>query len=119
MTIKPKEMQSRIVTSTRRVEVPDDRDPVEPIETTTQPVPLPHSSNELAQVIKAPENPVLHILIVEDQIKVRRVLRRALERRNVQVDEASNGLEGLAKMKSTLYDCVLSGQSNGIQIYTL
>jgi DNA-binding NtrC family response regulator len=46
------------------------------------------------------------ILIIDDERAIRRALREILEFENFQVDEAENGLEGLEKAKTTLYDII-------------
>jgi CheY-like chemotaxis protein len=50
----------------------------------------------------------LRVLIVEDELTIRRLLRRKLERQNVLVDEAADGSEGLHKMMEQQYHCVFS-----------
>lgn len=50
----------------------------------------------------------IRVLIVEDELTIRRLLRRTLERRNVLVDEAADGAEGLRKMMEQQYDAVFS-----------
>lgn len=46
-------------------------------------------------------------LIIEDSLVVRKSLARALERLGMVVTQAVNGLEGLERMKSKLFDLVL------------
>ncbi len=46
------------------------------------------------------------ILIIDDERAIRRALREILEFEDFQVDEAENGVEGLEKAKSTLYDII-------------
>src|SRR3546814_841574 len=48
------------------------------------------------------------VLIIEDQATLRRLLRRSLERRNIIVDEAADGAEGLRMMQEHSYHCVFS-----------
>ncbi len=49
------------------------------------------------------------ILIIEDEEAIRRVLKRIIEQsdKNYQVDEASDGVEGMNKIKNEDYDLVL------------
>jgi DNA-binding NtrC family response regulator len=48
------------------------------------------------------------ILIIDDDAAMRLALRHALERRNHQVVEASNGRAGLAAYKETAFDLVVT-----------
>ncbi|HEY3110270.1 MAG TPA: response regulator [Chloroflexota bacterium] len=47
------------------------------------------------------------VLIVEDVLEVRQVVAEYLRQSNYLVDEASNGVEGLARMRESLPDVVL------------
>ncbi len=47
------------------------------------------------------------ILIVDDEISIRRTLRDILEYEGYKVDEAGDGMEGLVKIKQNKYDAVL------------
>lgn len=47
------------------------------------------------------------ILIVDDEDRIRKLLTMYLEREGYIVDEASDGLEGLEKIKNIEYSCVL------------
>ena len=47
------------------------------------------------------------ILIIEDEEAIRRVLKKILSREGYEVDEAVDGVEGIAKIKSGDYDVVL------------
>ncbi len=47
------------------------------------------------------------ILIIEDEEAIRRVLKKILGREGYEVDEAVDGVEGIAKIKSDDYDVVL------------
>ncbi len=47
------------------------------------------------------------ILIIEDEEAIRRVLNKILSREGYEVDEAVDGVEGIAKIKSGDYDVVL------------
>jgi two-component system nitrogen regulation response regulator NtrX len=47
------------------------------------------------------------ILIVDDEPSIRRTLRDILEFENYKVDEATDGVEALVKVKATQYDVVL------------
>jgi len=49
-----------------------------------------------------------HILVVDDQVDVRRLLVTALELEGHQVDQASSAMEGLRRLEATRYDLVLS-----------
>src|SRR3546814_3716471 len=51
----------------------------------------------------------MRVLVVDDQSIIRRMLRKALERRGAVVDEACDGKEALDRLKQMQYDCVLSG----------
>lgn len=57
----------------------------------------------------AMRNDYMRVLVIDDQTIIRRMLRKAFERRGVSVDEARDGKEGLEMMKAEQYDCVLSG----------
>ncbi|WP_110113454.1 response regulator transcription factor [Bacillus sp. CGMCC 1.16541] len=48
-----------------------------------------------------------HILIVEDEVKIARVIKLELEFEGYQVDTAETGLEGLEKIKEGQWDLVL------------
>ena len=62
-----------------------------------------------AQAAELVAQPGATALVVEDQMPVRRLFKKALERRNVIVEEATNGVEGLTKLKEREYDCVFTG----------
>ena len=47
------------------------------------------------------------ILIIEDEEAIRRVLKKILSREGYEIDEAVDGVEGIAKIKSNDYDVVL------------
>lgn len=47
------------------------------------------------------------ILVIDDEPLVRRTVVRALSRGGYEVHEASDGLEGLLKLKDTQYDAVI------------
>ncbi|MEM1124424.1 MAG: response regulator, partial [Bacteroidota bacterium] len=47
------------------------------------------------------------VLIVDDEQSIRRTLREILEFEKYDVDEASDGLECLVKLKRTQYDVVV------------
>lgn len=47
------------------------------------------------------------ILIVDDEVSIRRTLRDILEYEGYKVDEAGDGMEGLVKIKQNKYDVVL------------
>lgn len=49
-----------------------------------------------------------HILIVDDEPKIRHILRVMLTLKGYQVDEAGDGEEALSKIASTVYDLVVS-----------
>lgn len=49
----------------------------------------------------------MSILIVDDEERIRRLLRMYLERENYTVDEAENGEEALEKALQNEYDCIL------------
>ncbi len=46
------------------------------------------------------------ILIIDDERAIRRALKEILEFEGFHVDEAENGMEGLEKVKNTLYDVI-------------
>jgi CheY-like chemotaxis protein len=46
------------------------------------------------------------MLIVDDSLVTRKLIKRAFEKANFHVDLAVNGTEGLEKMKSGIYDVV-------------
>ena len=48
-----------------------------------------------------------HVLIVDDEIPIRRTLKEILEFEKFKVDEASDGLECLVQLKKTQYDVIL------------
>ncbi len=47
------------------------------------------------------------VLIIEDEAAIQRVLKNILSRENYEVDLASDGVEGIKKIKSSDYDVVL------------
>ena len=49
-----------------------------------------------------------HILVVDDETKMRQLLAIMLERAGYSVDQAANGLEALEKIRSFPYDMVIS-----------
>ncbi len=49
-----------------------------------------------------------HILVVDDETKMRQLLAIMLERAGYSVDQAANGLEALKKIRSFPYDMVIS-----------
>jgi len=50
---------------------------------------------------------VAKILIIDDEQSIRYVLREILEEEKYTVDDAANGIEGLAKLQKSTYDVVL------------
>ncbi|MBT4496528.1 MAG: response regulator [Gemmatimonadetes bacterium] len=46
------------------------------------------------------------VLVVDDELEIRRTLRRILERAGIQVTEASNGAEALQHIRTHRYDLV-------------
>ncbi len=48
-----------------------------------------------------------HVLIVDDEVPIRRTLREILEFEKFSVDEAADGLECLVQLKKTQYDVIL------------
>lgn len=50
---------------------------------------------------------VRRALVVDDEPGIRRLVRRALEPSNIEVDEAADGDEGLLRAGNTAYDVVL------------
>jgi len=48
------------------------------------------------------------VLVIEDDVPTRMLMRRGLTKLGYQVEEASNGEEGLLKMQTRLYNMVLS-----------
>ena len=44
------------------------------------------------------------VLIVDDSMVIRKMVARAFERANFIVDTAENGMEGVAKLKESIYD---------------
>ncbi|OKL38016.1 response regulator transcription factor [Domibacillus mangrovi] len=49
----------------------------------------------------------MRILVVDDEDRIRRLLRMYLERENYVIDEAANGEEALEKATASDYDCIL------------
>ena len=47
------------------------------------------------------------ILIIEDDNKIRSILKEILEEKNHEVDEAADGLEGFKKLEQGVYDLCL------------
>lgn len=47
------------------------------------------------------------ILVVDDEERIRRLLRMYLEREHYEIDEAANGEEALEKARGEEYDCIL------------
>jgi two-component system nitrogen regulation response regulator NtrX len=48
-----------------------------------------------------------HVLIVDDEVPIRRTLKEILEFEKFKVDEAADGLECLVQLKKTQYDVIL------------
>lgn len=93
-------------------------------------VPKPHAQVELANLVhRADSEPAgeqsavtqrpPRVLIVEDQLVVRRLFKTALERHGVVVDEAANGVAGLTLLQANEYDCVFSGVDTYIFVSSL
>ena len=49
----------------------------------------------------------MHILIVDDEILIRNVIKEYLKIENYQYDEASNGVDAINLVKNNSYDCIL------------
>jgi len=49
-----------------------------------------------------------HILVIDDEASVRTLIRQILEEEDYQVDEATDGEEGLARLQSTPIDLVIT-----------
>jgi two-component system, NtrC family, nitrogen regulation response regulator NtrX len=47
------------------------------------------------------------ILIIEDDNKIRSILKEILEEKNHEVDDAPDGLEGFKKLEQGMYDLCL------------
>jgi two-component system nitrogen regulation response regulator NtrX len=56
---------------------------------------------------KRRSNPMSKILIVEDDNKIRTILKEILEEKDHEVDEAADGQEGLKKLEAGAYDLCL------------
>jgi CheY-like chemotaxis protein len=50
----------------------------------------------------------MQVLLIDDDVGVRKVLSRMLQRADHQVIEASNGLEGIARLRTSSVDLVLT-----------
>ena len=50
---------------------------------------------------------MLKILIVDDEIKIREVVREYAEASGYKSDEASDGYQAIEKVKNNDYDCVI------------
>ena len=57
------------------------------------------------EIPKGPKMPRT-VLVVDDELEIRRTLRRILERAGIQVTEASNGAEALQHIRTHRYDLV-------------
>ncbi len=74
---------------------------------------LPIVQPEAAEFIKGADevmkNPVnaARLLVIDDEVSVLEVVRRALQRQGCAVDTASNGTAGLAQISETSYDLIL------------
>src|SRR5260221_4424854 len=51
---------------------------------------------------------MIHILVIDDEAAVRTLIRQILEEEGHQVDEATDGEEGLARLQSTHIDLVIT-----------
>ena len=49
-----------------------------------------------------------HILVVDDEASILKLLANVLRRRGINVDTASNGIEGLEKVQANSYDVVIT-----------
>ena len=47
------------------------------------------------------------ILVIEDDNKIRSILKEILEEKNHEVDDAADGVEGLKKLEQGVYDLCL------------
>lgn len=54
-----------------------------------------------------PQNETVHILVVDDEERIRRLLRMYLEREGYVIDEAADGVEALQKALETDYDLII------------
>ena len=50
----------------------------------------------------------MHILIVDDELSVQKALRSVLETYDITVETASSALEGLAHLRLSKFDCILT-----------
>lgn len=64
-------------------------------------------SSELVALIKINFRQMARILIVDDESAIRRALRDILELEKYQVDEATDGLDCLVKLKQNEYDAII------------
>ena len=55
----------------------------------------------------------LRILVVESSIAMRSGIKALLEPLNVEIVEASNGLDGLDRLSATHFDLIVTGGING------
>ncbi len=70
--------------------------------------------------IKEISNIMKKVLIVDDSIIARRMIRQLISKWNFEIDEAKNGVEALEKIHTTKYDLVfldlLMPDINGVEV---
>jgi chemotaxis protein histidine kinase CheA/ActR/RegA family two-component response regulator len=69
---------------------------------------LPQSAERAGSVSRQGDGPSFTVLVVDDSISVRRVIVRHLRRMGLDVDEASDGLEALGRLRSKPYQLVVT-----------
>ena len=65
------------------------------------------SETRQTQVMETPESVKLTVMVVDDSITVRRVTTRLLERHEMEVVTAKDGVDAVAKLEETLPDVML------------
>jgi chemosensory pili system protein ChpA (sensor histidine kinase/response regulator) len=65
------------------------------------------SETQQAQVMETPKSVKIRVMVVDDSITVRRVTTRLLERHEMEVITAKDGVDAVAKLEETLPDVML------------
>jgi signal transduction histidine kinase len=87
------------------------------------PSPSPDSPSAVAASVQAAVGSLagLRVLIVEDEEAVRRPMARYLKRRGAEVDEAADGVEGLARLRAQPANVILADlrmpRMGGVELY--
>ena len=94
-----------------------------PVALASAPAPAPASPSPVAATAQAAVGSLagLRVLIVEDEEAVRRPMARYLTRRGAEVDEAADGVEGLARLRAQPANVILADlrmpRMGGVELY--